>query len=881
MALTTSILTGRVVLPTDIAPAHAELMFTLSGLDSEGGDILPPGDPARCVLIDGELPPGYAIWRNTEGYAGTHYIVTVIWTDMTRHGIRETTRELGKIQVGDDASYVLADLLMAGTIPAENTFWNVLTEAEYQAAIDAVAKSQAWAESPTPPNPGDPTSKSSKTWAGEAQSSAAEALGYRNETLAATPFMRDSFSALIAITGAGGIPVGAKVRVPGVGLYRRAADGATDSNLTHTASTLKWYVEYNEDGYRSITSYGPITGVNDTAVFNAAMGSLRKGDRLHFPMRTYAIWRGNGAFSSANNNILYDNIKITGDGEDYTQIVGYNAAGAIPNNVSNKEYNIFQAEDRKKIRISGVGLSGYCALLAAYRCTDVRVREFETDGYLGNAGQYLRDQAVYMYSCKRGSVRESTFFNCFFGVYLTGTALAQTDSVDCADNHFEITRAAGTYIATFPVGVYWVYTTRCHVRGNTFKNIYSSVDNGTVGTGMGFGFYEGDGVAAGGSVVDNTFIFEDYGLKRAQGIYVTHATDTIISTNLFEMSAGAKALAMRVQASISDFRFSITNNVIRDQSSFTGAFGIYIIGDVLSANVMEGLVTGNIVTGGQCALRITSGGAGKYLAEANVFSGQIGPNILIEGEAAMPHKSVSIIGNKLSKAGTNGVLFNAYVISPILRDNEIIDGNLTNVAGDAGAAVFFTSNSYGLIASGNTIKNTPYGGGLFTFGFQNAALVANRIFKDILGDNTFEGIPGNSPYGRFWTGSPTNGIFDMTKGDFVKNVQLSAAGTPGWHCVQKIAVGLTADASSASTTVTVSSTGGFAAGDIVLLCKTANPYAGGYAVTTDWHTDTIASVTDGTHFVLTTGIPAGDSTYLSGTAVCHTARFKAAAAIAA
>lgn len=66
MALTKSILTGRVVLPTDAAPINAELVFTLSGLDSEGGDILPPGDPARCVLINGELPPGYSIWRNTK-----------------------------------------------------------------------------------------------------------------------------------------------------------------------------------------------------------------------------------------------------------------------------------------------------------------------------------------------------------------------------------------------------------------------------------------------------------------------------------------------------------------------------------------------------------------------------------------------------------------------------------------------------------------------------------------------------------------------------------------------------------------------------------------------------------------------------------------------
>ena len=139
MALTTSILTGSVALPTDAPPMNAELVFTLSGLDSEGGVILPPGDPARCVLINGEIPAGYSIWRNTEGFNGTHYIVSVMWTNPTRQGVIEAVRELGKIQVGDVASYVLADLLLQGAVPATNTYWSSLTAAEYQAALDAVA----------------------------------------------------------------------------------------------------------------------------------------------------------------------------------------------------------------------------------------------------------------------------------------------------------------------------------------------------------------------------------------------------------------------------------------------------------------------------------------------------------------------------------------------------------------------------------------------------------------------------------------------------------------------------------------------------------------------------------------------------------------------
>ena len=50
-----------------------------------------------------------------------------------------------------------------------------LTPSLVQQAIAAAALSQAWAESPTPPDPDDATSKSSKTWAGEAADSASTA----------------------------------------------------------------------------------------------------------------------------------------------------------------------------------------------------------------------------------------------------------------------------------------------------------------------------------------------------------------------------------------------------------------------------------------------------------------------------------------------------------------------------------------------------------------------------------------------------------------------------------------------------------------------------------------------------------------------------------
>jgi len=45
------------------------------------------------------------------------------------------------------------------------------------AAADSATLAQAWAESPTPPDPNDPDSKSAKTWAGESASSASAASG--------------------------------------------------------------------------------------------------------------------------------------------------------------------------------------------------------------------------------------------------------------------------------------------------------------------------------------------------------------------------------------------------------------------------------------------------------------------------------------------------------------------------------------------------------------------------------------------------------------------------------------------------------------------------------------------------------------------------------
>jgi hypothetical protein len=247
-----------------------------------------------------------------------------------------------------------------------------------------------------------------------------------------------------------------------------------------------------------------------------------------------------------------------------------------------------------------------------------------------------------------------------------------------------------------------------------------------------------------------------------------------------------------------------------------------------------------------------------------------------------------ISGNRIFDVDEQGILFNDYVVSAQIIGNTILDCCMGSPAGELSAAIRQTGFSFGTTLIGNTIGNTAFGGGLATYGITNASNATARILKDIIANNSFIGIANDNQMHRQWTVSPTSGIFDINKNDFVANSTIAASSNPGWHCVAAYTPSLSSNASSASTTVVVSSTSGFAAGDIVLLLKGSNPYLSitvgidaGYCRDADNHIDTIASVTNGTDFVLTTGIPAGDGNYEAGIAFVKIARFKAAAAIAA
>ena len=187
----------------------------------------------------------------------------------------------------------------------------------------------------------------------------------------------------------------------------------------------------------------------------------------------------------------------------------------------------------------------------------------------------------------------------------------------------------------------------------------------------------------------------------------------------------------------------------------------------------------------------------------------------------------------------------------------------------------------GYIAN-NTIGNTVGGGGLMQHGIRIDNSPSITLFKYMLLNNNFMGLAYNNQYNGFLTAAPTNGIYDAASGDVFLNTETDAGEAPGWQCVKTTNQVLTANASNAiGTTVTVGDTTGILAGDIILLTKTNNPYGTGYYTFADWHVTTVASVTNGSQFVLTGAIAAMDGAYVSGTAYCKTARFKAHAAIGA
>ena len=134
---TTATLTGTFTLPNDAAPDSAVLSVTLSAMDTDQNTrhVLPDDGSFTVALVSGAIPAGQEIWKNTAGLRGTHYRATLAWTASDG---RLLSRYLGSFQVGDDASYDMADLLDQPPIATLPEGWySTLTQGDYDAAIDA------------------------------------------------------------------------------------------------------------------------------------------------------------------------------------------------------------------------------------------------------------------------------------------------------------------------------------------------------------------------------------------------------------------------------------------------------------------------------------------------------------------------------------------------------------------------------------------------------------------------------------------------------------------------------------------------------------------------------------------------------------------------
>ena len=622
------------------------------------------------------------------------------------------------------------------------------------------------------------------------------------------------------------------------------------------------------------------TGVaNSTVAITTALAALAPGGALYFPAGTYLWQRGDGGVLA--DTIVSSNVRIYGDGA-LTVLRGLNAAGATPNNVGSELYNVFQATDRENIEISNMAFDGYTCPVAMYACSNILVERIYVNGLLANAGAYLYDKAVYLSKCTDVTVHKCKFLNTFFSVYLGGDSSTSCVGANIVGNHFRHTVAAGAFTATFPAGVYAYYSDDVSIVGNQFRDIYSSVDSGTTGTGMGFGVYEGDGTCSAFHVTGNTFKYSAKGSKRAIAIFVSAASQCSVTGNTITGETGSGVdSGIRLQHSRDDVDRIVTGNTISLDPAGIGV-GVYCYCNHTTSGLFA--ISGNTIRGGAYGVRVYEGALCQVDVSNNTITAS-GVGVRMEGVAGYPLRRPAIKGNRIQKSQTHGIELFAYVLSPHIASNDILDGNTTAAAGNGGAAISFKTKSYGSHIHGNTIGNTPAGGGLFTYGIQNAdAAYTARIYKDVVNNNSFVGLNtsgGDQQINGFPTASPTAGIFDVSANDTIENASISAAEPPRWHCVNTYEMALTADASSASVTITVASTTGLAAGDRVLLTKTNNPSTGGYYTDADWHIDTILLVTGATTFTITTGIPAGDGTYVSGTARVKTALFKGEGAIAA
>ena len=139
MASNTEIVTGFIVRPNGEPFNEGVVRFSLTSVDTDGNEVIAHNESVDfAIAADGSI--AVELWPNTLGEAGSSYTVQV------REGATGRFEIVGRIQVGTAGPYSLAALLRADIPAAQNTFYSVLTQDEYNAFLADMAARLAAAE---------------------------------------------------------------------------------------------------------------------------------------------------------------------------------------------------------------------------------------------------------------------------------------------------------------------------------------------------------------------------------------------------------------------------------------------------------------------------------------------------------------------------------------------------------------------------------------------------------------------------------------------------------------------------------------------------------------------------------------------------------------
>lgn len=128
MAIRKQVIMGRLYQANGEPIDAGFVRFTLNRFEATDNGVIAASRKIEAEIeTDGSL--AVELWPNTAGMRGTFYSVTLLGPE------RNELEKYGRINIGTDGPYQLADLLREEMPPAATSYWMSLTEAEFAAKI--------------------------------------------------------------------------------------------------------------------------------------------------------------------------------------------------------------------------------------------------------------------------------------------------------------------------------------------------------------------------------------------------------------------------------------------------------------------------------------------------------------------------------------------------------------------------------------------------------------------------------------------------------------------------------------------------------------------------------------------------------------------------